>query len=99
MNNVTDRQCGSIHALRPFVFNSSRNTSENEINKICHKYNLNLKTAALKFPYLNNNIATVLTGITSKEQVIENLKSYSSNISSDLWDALEQKNLIKTKVY
>ena len=70
-----------------------------EINKICHKYNINLKTAALKFPYLNNNIATVLTGITSKEQVIENLKSYSSNISSDLWDELEQKNLIKTKVY
>jgi len=67
----------------------------NEINKICQKHNVNLKTAALKFPYLNSNIATVLTGVTSKEQVLENLMSYSTNISNDLWNELEQKNLIK----
>ena len=67
----------------------------NEINKICQKHNVNLKTAALKFPYLNSNIATVLTGVTSKEQVLENLMSYSTNISNDLWNELEEKNLIK----
>ena len=67
----------------------------NEINKVCKKHNVNLNTAALKFPYLNNNIATVLTGVASTEQVSENLQSYSTNISNDLWFELEQKNLIK----
>ena len=65
--------------------------------KLIKYNNLNLKTAALKFPYLNSNIATVLTGVTSKEQVLENLKSYSTNITSDLWVELDQKNLINKR--
>ena len=67
----------------------------NKINDICKKHKVNLKTAALRFPYLNKNIATVLTGVTSKEHVLENLNSYSTKISNDLWDELEEKNLIQ----
>jgi len=66
-----------------------------KINKICQKHNVPLKTAALKFPYLNKNISTVLTGVNSKKQVLENLKSYYKNISIDLWNELGQENLIK----
>ena len=67
----------------------------NKINVICNKHKVNLKTAALKFPYLNKNIATVLTGVSSKEEVLENLNSYLSEINEDLWNELEEKNLIQ----
>ena len=65
-----------------------------EIDKVCKKYNIDLKTAALKFPYLNSNIATVLTGVTSKDQVAQNLKNHSTIITNDFWTELEEKNLI-----
>ena len=67
----------------------------NKINIICNKHKVNLKTAALKFPYLNKNIATVLTGVSSKEEVLENLNSYLSEINEDLWNELEKENLIQ----
>jgi len=66
-----------------------------EINDVCKKHNINLKSAALKFPYLNKNTATVLTGVSSKKHVVENLNSYLSEISNDLWKELEEKNLIQ----
>ena len=67
----------------------------NKINVICNKHKVNLKTAALKFPYLNKNIATVLTGVSSKGEVLENLNSYLSKIDEDLWNELEKENLIQ----
>ena len=66
-----------------------------EISDVCKKHNINLKSAALKFPYLNKNTATVLTGVSSKKHVLENLNSYLSEISNDLWKELEEKNLIQ----
>ena len=66
-----------------------------EINDVCKKHNINLKSAALKFPYLNKNTATVLTGVSSKKHVLENLNSYLSEINNDLWEELEEKNLIQ----
>jgi|TARA_B100000959_G_scaffold111058_1_gene117119 D-threo-aldose 1-dehydrogenase len=68
----------------------------NKINEICNKHKVDLKTAALKFPYLNKNIATVLTGVSSKEEVLENFNSYSFEINEDLWNELEKENLIQT---
>jgi len=67
----------------------------NKINEICKKHKVNLKTAALKFPYLNKNIATVLIGVSSKEHFMENLNSYLAKINNDLWKELVEKNLIQ----
>ena len=69
----------------------------NKINKICQKHQVSLKAAALNFPYLNKNIATVLTGVSSKDEVYENLSNYNTKISEDLWKELLKEDLIQEK--
>ena len=66
-----------------------------KIKEVCENHQITLKTAALNFPYLNKNIATVLTGVSSKDEVSENLKKFSKKINSDLWHELIDKKLIK----
>ena len=39
------------------------------------------KAAAINFPYLNKNIATVLTGVSSTEEVYENINNYNTKIN------------------
>ena len=68
-----------------------------KINKICENYQVTLKAAALNFPYLNNNIATVLTGVSSNEEVYENLNNYNTKINEDLWRELIKEDLVQEK--
>ena len=84
-----------LECLKSYESNEYWLNKANKINVICNKHKVNLKTAALKFPYLNKNIATVLTGVSSKGEVLENLNSYLSKIDEDLWNELEKENLIQ----
>lgn len=68
-----------------------------KINKICENNGVSLKTAALNFPYLNKNIATVLTGVSSNDEVHENLENYNKKINKDLWNQLLIEGLIEKK--
>ena len=68
-----------------------------KINKICEDHKVTLKAAALNFPYLNKNIATVLTGVSSNEEVNENLNNYNTKINYDLWKDLIKQEMIQEK--
>ena len=69
----------------------------NKIKKICDDHQVTLKAAAINFPYLNKNIATVLTGVSSTEEVYENINNYNTKISDDLWKKLLNEDLIQEK--
>ena len=53
-----------------------------------------LKEAAIKFPYFNKQVSSCILGMTTIEQVKENIKLYNSEISNDFWKYLYDNELI-----
>ena len=68
------------------------------INKVCEKFNLPIKQAAIQFPYSNPIVSSCLLGMTSVEQVNENISLYSSKIDDLFWRHLIENKLINSKV-
>jgi D-threo-aldose 1-dehydrogenase len=62
-----------------------------EIEKICHKYNVEMGAAALQFSLNDNRITSTLCGVTSVQSIEKNLEWAEKDISQDFWD--EMKNL------
>ena len=64
----------------------------------CEKFSLQLKQAAIKFPYGNSIVSSCLFGMTSPNQVNENFQLYNSKIDKLFWAYLKEKNLIRKEV-
>jgi len=65
-----------------------------KIKKICDKYNVPLKAAALQFGLNHSSVASTIPGPRSPEEIEENLKMLSYKIDSELWIELKNNNLI-----
>ena len=64
----------------------------------CEKFSLQLKQAAIRFPYGNSIVSSCLFGMTSPKQVNENFQLYNSKIDKLFWEYLKEKNLIRKEV-
>ena len=60
----------------------------------CENFDILLKEAAIKFPYFNKQVSSCILGMTTIEQVKENIKLYNSEISNDFWKYLYDNELI-----
>ena len=69
-----------------------------KLRHACEKFSLQLKQAAIKFPYGNSVVSSCLFGMTSPNQVNENFQLYNSKIDKLFWEYLKEKNLIRKEV-
>ena len=65
-----------------------------KLRDACVEYNINLKKAAIQFPYFNKIVSSVILGMNSKEQVDENFLDYKEKIPLDFWQYIKQNDLI-----
>ena len=64
------------------------------LEEVCNKFNISLKKAALKFPYFNKIVSTIIIGMNSPKEVEENIQNYNSKISSEIWEEMKSLKLI-----
>jgi D-threo-aldose 1-dehydrogenase len=57
-----------------------------------------LKAAALQFPLGHPAVASVLTGVRSREEWQENLRLFESDIPRDLWLELRKEGMLGLEV-
>ncbi len=65
-----------------------------EIEKICQKYDVSLKSAALNFLLKDEKVTYVVPGMSSKKEIDENILISKEVIPSELWKELEEKKYI-----
>jgi D-threo-aldose 1-dehydrogenase len=53
-----------------------------------------LRTAALRFPLLDPNIAAIVAGMAAPDEVDENLAALAAELPADLWRELAAEGLI-----
>ena len=64
------------------------------INEICIRHNVPLKAAALQFGLMNTAVTSVIPGVRSVSEVIENFEMLSLDIDPQFWDELRFEGLI-----
>ena len=64
------------------------------INDICNRQNVPLKAAALQFGLMNPAVTSVIPGVRSVSDVIENFEMLSIDIDPQFWDELRFEGLI-----
>jgi D-threo-aldose 1-dehydrogenase len=67
------------------------------IEKVCARYHVPLKAAALQFPFGHPAVVANIPGTRSKGRFEENLALFRHPIPPDLWDELREKKLISEK--
>ena len=65
-----------------------------KLKEACHKFSLELKQAAIQFPYGNSIVSSCLLGMTSPAQVNENFDLYNRKINLEFWEYLKEHDLI-----
>ena len=66
-----------------------------KLRDACNKFSLELKQAAIQFPYDNSIVSSCLLGMTSSTQVNENIELYNKKIDKEFWEYLKENNLIR----
>jgi len=64
------------------------------ITDICDRQNVSLKAAALQFGLMNPAVTSVIPGVRSVDEVIENFAMMSLDIDPQFWDELRFEGLI-----
>ena len=67
------------------------------IEEVCKVYNLPLATAAVQFPIHHPAVSTVVTGMKSSSEVIDNINNIKKEIPISFWDKLKQEGLLNSK--
>ena len=65
-----------------------------KIKKICDKFNVPLKAAALQFGLNHPSVVSTIPGPRNPEEIVENLEMLSYKIDPKLWVDLEENKLI-----
>lgn len=65
-----------------------------KIKRLCDKYGVPLKAAALQFVFAHPAVISTIPGARSPEEVVENFQMMKTKIPSRLWDELKNEKLI-----
>ncbi|MEV0251786.1 aldo/keto reductase [Nocardia sp. NPDC050712] len=63
-----------------------------QLAEICKSHNVPLQAAALQYPLRHHQIASVLVGCKSPEEVTENLDFFGTDVPDSLWSELDEFN-------
>ncbi len=64
------------------------------IESVCAKHHVQLKAAALQFPFAHPAVASIIPGCRSPHEVEENFRLMSFEIPSAFWTELREENLL-----
>jgi D-threo-aldose 1-dehydrogenase len=64
------------------------------IEAVCQRHGVALAAAALQFPLAHAAVASVVTGMRSREEVAANLAHCRAHIPGDFWAELKRDGLI-----
>lgn len=70
----------------------------NQIGEVCQTHGVDIKAAALQFPFGHPTVASVIPGARSTAELQENVKLMTSPIPRALWSELAEKGLIPAGV-
>ena len=65
-----------------------------KIEKICARFNISMKAAALQFPFGHPTVVSNIPGVKTKERFEENLSLFTHPIPADFWAALKEEKLL-----
>lgn len=65
------------------------------IEAVCARHKVRLASAALRFPLGHPNVATLIPGARSPQEVEENQAIFEAPIPADLWAELKQEGLLR----
>lgn len=63
------------------------------IEAVCRRHDVPLRTAALRFPLIDPNVAAIIVGMAAPQEVDENLSALAAEVPDDLWRELEAERL------
>ena len=64
------------------------------LERVCREFNVPLPAAALQFPLAHPQVASVIPGLSGREQVAQTLTFYRTPIPAEFWQELRSQNLI-----
>jgi len=65
---------------------------------VCDRHDVPLRAAAIQFPFAHPAVSTVLVGVRSTEELVDNATMLGHPLPSDLWVELRAENLIPEHV-
>lgn len=65
-----------------------------KIEKVCARFNISMKAAALQFPFGHPTVVSNIPGVKTKERFEENLSLFTHPIPADFWAALKEEKLL-----
>lgn len=68
-----------------------------ELEKVCLEHGVPLKAAAIQFPLAHPAVASVLTGVRSRAEMLENDELFRRPIPASLWEDLRGRGLIRAE--
>ena len=66
----------------------------NKIKSVCDNFDTTLKKAAIQFPYFNNIVSSCVLGMSTPQQVIENVDDFNNRLADEFWKFLYDNELI-----
>ena len=69
-----------------------------KVQDACEKFNIQLKQAAVQFSYTHSIVSSSILGMTSPEQVKDNINLYNKKIDKEFWKYLKDNSLVSNKI-
>jgi D-threo-aldose 1-dehydrogenase len=67
-----------------------------QIERVCRRHDVTLRTAALSFVLAHPNVTVVIVGMAAPDEVDDNLRAASAGVPDDLWTELRESGLLVT---
>jgi D-threo-aldose 1-dehydrogenase len=67
-----------------------------EIERICRRHDVTLRTAALSFVLAHPNVTVAIVGMATPDEVDENIGAATAAVPDDLWAELDESGLLVT---
>ena len=64
------------------------------LERVCRRYGVSLRAAAIQFPYGHPAVTSVLLGVASVAELEEDVRLATTQIPADLWDECRQEGLL-----
>lgn len=68
-----------------------------QLQQVCQEFNVPLAAAAMQFPYAHPQIASVITGARSAQEITMNAAYFAQEIPAAFWETLRNKGLLDAR--
>ena len=87
--NVSEASTFDYKEAPPEIFEKAR-----RIKRVCDRHSVDLRAAALQFPFAHPAVATIVPGAKNVDEVQENIQLLRQDIPCELWSDLKEERLL-----